>query len=53
MSLLPILYWIILILSIIGVFAPPAWAYGRYIGGGATVILFVIIGLRLFKVSLQ
>lgn len=53
MTLLPILYWIVLILSIIGVFAPPAWAYGRYIGGGAATVLFVIIGLRLFRVALQ
>lgn len=53
MSLLPILYWIILILSILGIFTPPNWIYGRYIFGFSATILFIIIGLRLFKVSLQ
>lgn len=51
--LLPVLFWVVLILSIIGTFAPPAWTYGRYIGGGASTVLFVIIGLRLFRVALQ
>lgn len=53
MTLLPILYWIVLILSIIGVFAPATWPYGRYIGGGAATVLFVIIGLRIFRIPLQ
>lgn len=52
MTLLPVLYWIVLILSLIGVFAPPTWAYGRYLGGGATAVLFVIIGLRIFRMPL-
>jgi len=53
MSILPLLYWIVLILSLIGVFAPPAWAYGRYVTGGAGAVLFVIIGLRLFRIPIQ
>lgn len=53
MSLLPILFWVILVLAAIGYFAPLAWVPGRYLGGGATLILFIIVGLRLFRVALQ
>lgn len=53
MTLLPILYWIILILSIIGVFAPSTWPNGRFISGGAYTVLFIIIGLRIFRIPIQ
>lgn len=53
MTLLPILYWIVLILSIIGIFSPPTWVYGRYISGFSAVVLFVIIGLRVFRIPIQ
>lgn len=53
MGIRTLLYWIVLILSVIGVFAPPTWTYGRYIGGGAATVLFVIIGLRIFRIPLQ
>lgn len=53
MTLLPILYWIVLILSIIGVFAPPTWVGGRWLSGGSAAVLFVIIGLRIFRIPLQ
>lgn len=52
MTLLPVLYWIILILSCIGIFAPPTWTYGPRISGGAWVLLFIIIGLRIFRMPL-
>lgn len=52
MTLLPILYWIILILSVIGVFAPPTWPHAARISGSAWVALFVIIGLSIFRVPL-
>jgi hypothetical protein len=48
--LLPLLFWIILILSAIGLFAPAPWPR---ISGAAQVALFIIIGLRLFAVSLS
>lgn len=54
MTLLPILYWIVLILSLIGYFGPgaqPTWAYR--LSGGAYAVLFVIIGLRIFRIPLQ
>lgn len=53
MTLLPILYWIVLILSIIGIFAPPTWPGGRYISGFAAAVLFIIIGLRIFRIPIQ
>lgn len=52
MTLLPILYWIILILSVIGVFAPATWPYGGRISGLSWVCLFIIIGLRIFRMPL-
>ena len=53
MTLLPILYWIVLILSIIGTFAPVTWTGGRYLSGGSATVLFIIIGLRIFRIPLQ
>lgn len=53
MSILSLLYWVILVLSCIGVFAPPNWPYGARISGGAWVALFVIIGLRIFRMPIQ
>ena len=53
MTLLPILYWIVLILSFIGYFAPATWPGGRYLSGGAATVLFIIIGLRIFRIPLQ
>jgi hypothetical protein len=54
MTLLPILYWIILILSCIGYYSPgpnpQTWGYR--IAGGAYTILFIIIGLRIFRIPL-
>ena len=42
---LQILYWIILILSIIGFWAPEP--YVRYVRG-VYIVLFVILGLKVF-----
>lgn len=53
MSILAILFWIILVLSCIGLFAPATWPHGARISGVAWVVLFVIIGLRVFRISLQ
>ncbi len=52
MSILALLYWVILVLSVIGVFAPASWPYGSRISGAAAVILFAIIGLRIFRMPL-
>lgn len=53
MTILPILYWIILILWAIGCFAPATWTPGRFVFGGSSIVLFIIIGLRLFRIPLQ
>lgn len=53
MSILSLLYWIILVLSIIGVFAPSSWPYAARISGSAWVALFIIIGLRIFRMPIQ
>lgn len=53
MSILSLLYWVILVLSCIGVFAPPTWTYGPRISGMAWVALFIILGLRVFRMPIQ
>lgn len=50
MNLLPILYWILLILAVIGAFAPPAWSMWS---GRVALVLFILLGLRVFPFSLQ
>lgn len=48
--MLAILFWVILILSIIGAFGPASWpGYFRF---GPMLALFVIIGLKIFRVAL-
>lgn len=44
---LQILFWILLILSAIGVIAPPSPPYAR-VSGVVTIILFAILGLKVF-----
>jgi hypothetical protein len=48
--ILTILYWIILILAILGIWAPEP--YVRFVRG-VDLILFVILGLKLFGSPLQ
>lgn len=46
--MLEILFWILLILSVLAVFAPDAWPYaskGRY---GVILVLIFILGLKQF-----
>lgn len=51
MSLLTIIYWVLLVLAVIGALAPADWIYPR-----ANVVvflaLFLIIGLKLLKPQL-
>lgn len=45
---LEVIFWILLILSVLAVFTPDAWPYankGRY---GVVLILVLILGLKLF-----
>lgn len=50
--LLPILYWVILVLSVIGLFIPPTYTPARYANGVVLIALFIIIGLKIFKTPL-
>lgn len=50
MSLLDILFWIIVILSAIGTFVPTP--YPR-LNSASSLVLFVIIGLRLFPLVIR
>lgn len=50
MSLLSILYWIILILAAIGAFA--VFTYSVHVFSVATLLLFIIIGLKSFRTPL-
>ena len=50
--LLTILYWVILVLAVIGVFVPPTYPTVRYASGIVWIALFVIIGLKIFKTPL-
>jgi len=47
--ILALLYWIILVLAVIGVFAPPTWPK---INSFATLVLLILIGLKIFKLAL-
>lgn len=50
--LLTVLYWVILVLAIIGVFVPvDAWPHSRYLNGIAVIVLFIIIGLKVFRTA--
>lgn len=51
--LLPLLYWIVLILSIFGLFAPATWPFAGRVNGIAATLLFIIIGLHEFRIALQ
>lgn len=51
MTLLAVLYWVILVLCALGIWAPPTWP--NTIRFGPWVALFVLIGLRVFRISLQ
>lgn len=52
MQILPVIFWVLLILSICGIFAPADWPNAGRISGTAWAVLFVIIGLRVFPVAL-
>lgn len=51
MTLLSILYWLILILAAIGAFA--VFTYSVHVFSVATLLLFILIGLKVFRTPLQ
>jgi len=50
--MIAILYWIILVLSVLGLFAPADWTYAPRINSFAAVVLFILIGLKVMPVAL-
>jgi len=50
--MLSIIYWILLVLAVLGIFAPADWAYAPRINSLVWVVLFIIIGLKVMKVAL-
>lgn len=53
MSLLPILFWVILALALLGVFVPPTWPNAGRISSAGLLVLILLLGLRVFPISLQ
>jgi hypothetical protein len=49
MGLLTIIYWILLVLILLGTFTSPAWAWYSRANTWVTLALFVIIGLKILK----
>ena len=52
LTMIAILYWIILVLSVLGLFAPADWTYAPRINSFAAVVLFILIGLKVMPVAL-
>ncbi len=50
--MIAILYWIILVLSVLGLFVPAEWPNGRWVNSAAATILFILIGLKDMRVAL-
>lgn len=54
MNLLAILFWVILVLAAIGCFVPiDAWPHARYFSSITILVLFVIVGLKIFRTPIQ
>ena len=52
--LLDVIYWVILVLAVIGIFYDePANPRARYASRISWIVLFIAIGLRAFKMSLS
>jgi hypothetical protein len=53
MTILTIIYWVLLVLVLIGTFAPPEWPYWPRVNSAVFLVLFIIIGIKMFKTPLQ
>lgn len=53
MSLLPILFWVLFVLALLGTFAPASWLYGPRISSTCLLVLVALLGLRVFPISLR
>ncbi len=53
MTILNILYWVLLVLALIAVFAPSEIFPRAYVPGLIWIVLFVLIGLKVFRTPLN
>jgi hypothetical protein len=51
--ILSVLYWVVLILSLLGFFVPEHWGNRGSAKYWAWIVLFVLIGLRIFRLQLN
>lgn len=51
MALAPILFWVLLVLAFLGAFGPASWP--TYLRFGPILVLILLLGLRVFPVSLN
>lgn len=49
MSLLTIIYWVVVVLWAFGSFFTGSWKGAEYVGPGAALLLFILIGLKSFR----
>jgi len=49
MGLLTIIYWVLLLLILIGIFAGTAWPWWPRLNTAVELALFIIIGLKILK----
>jgi len=47
--MLVIFYWVLLLLIVVGVFAPADWTYAPRVNAIVTLALFIIIGIKILK----
>lgn len=53
MSILAILYWILLVLAVIGFFVPTETYPRAWMANIPSLVLFIIIGLKVFRTPIQ
>jgi len=53
MTLLNVLYWVLLVIALVAVFTPSEIFPRAYIPGLIWIVLFVLIGLKVFRTPLN
>lgn len=50
MSFFAILYWIVVVLAIFGIWAPAPWSR---INTGSAILLFILLGVKVYPIALR
>lgn len=53
MSILALLYWVILVLAVIGALVPATLWPHPFLGSLPLLVLFILIGLKIFRTPIQ